>query len=332
MERRVVVFGGTGFIGRAYAWRCAAHGLSISNSRSPRARRSRGASLRPAAGVTWCECRRARRPAPEPRDGRCRGRGQSGRHPARAATADFQRAHIDLPRASARIARVHGVAHVVHVSALGAATDAPSITCAARRRAKPRCSAAACRSACCGPSVVFGAEDQSAQPVRAACRPCCRVVPLAGAHARMQPVWVRDVAQALWTCVERGAAAAGVYEAVGPQVLTLRELVRCAGRLSGHARPVWPLPRALGMAQAWLLEHLPGPTLMSRDNLRSLQVDAWPAVACQTLQALGHHSRRRSSRPGPRSAAESALMGELQRWRAAHRDALRRAASERRCR
>ena len=28
MERRVVLLGGTGFIGRAYAWRCAAHGLS----------------------------------------------------------------------------------------------------------------------------------------------------------------------------------------------------------------------------------------------------------------------------------------------------------------
>ena len=49
MGRRVVVLGGTGFIGRAYAWRCAAHGLSQQltiPTRSP----AHGSDLRPLPG------------------------------------------------------------------------------------------------------------------------------------------------------------------------------------------------------------------------------------------------------------------------------------------
>jgi len=43
------------------------------------------------------------------------------------------------------------------------------------------------------------------------------------------------------------------------------------------------LPMALGRLQAGLLEHAPGPTLMSRDNIDSMRV---PNVASGTLPGL----------------------------------------------
>jgi hypothetical protein len=95
-------------------------------------------------------------------------------------------------------------------------------------------------------------------------------------------------------------------------------LVRCAGRLSGHTRPVWALPPALGWLQAWVLEHLPGPKLMSRDNLRSLQVDAVASSRFPTLQALGitpaSIEQARAQESGDRD-----VLADLQRWRAAPR-------------
>ena len=62
------------------------------------------------------------------------------------------------------------------------------------------------------------------------------------------------------------------------------DLVRAVGRWSGHPRPVLPLPRALGRLQALAMECLPGPPLMSRDNLDSMSV---PNVAGGALPGLG---------------------------------------------
>ena len=146
------------------------------------------------------------------------------------------------------------------------------------------------------------------------------MIPLAGAHSRMQPVWVRDVAQALWNCVERGVMRPVSFEATGPEVFTLEELVRLAGLRSGHRRAVWALPRALGEAQAWLLEHLPGPTLMSRDNLRSLQVDSVATGRAPGLDALGIQPAS-IEQAWAEERGGVVLMRELLRWRAAHRDA-----------
>jgi NADH dehydrogenase len=80
------------------------------------------------------------------------------------------------------------------------------------------------------------------------------------------------------------------------------------------------LPRALGVAQAWLLEHLPGPTLMSRDNLRSLQVDSVASGRVPGLDALGIHPAS-IEQASAQERGGVALMGELLRWRASHRDA-----------
>ena len=62
------------------------------------------------------------------------------------------------------------------------------------------------------------------------------------------------------------------YDLCGPRAYTLRELVEYVGAVLGRRPRVVPLPGALGTMQAWTLEHLPG-KLMTRDNLRSMQVD-----------------------------------------------------------
>ena len=53
----------------------------------------------------------------------------------------------------------------------------------------------------------------------------------------------------------------------------MRELVRYVGEVVGAPRPIIPLGTTLGTLQALALEHLPG-TLMSRDNLASMQKDS----------------------------------------------------------
>lgn len=186
--------------------------------------------------------------------------------------ADFQRTHVTLPATLARVARAAGVPRVLHVSALGVAADAPSMYL----RSKAAGEAALHEGGAPGltvlrPSVIFGAGDRFLNTF-AALQTLAPLLPLAGADARFQPVWVQDVAEALLRCLEDASTAGETIEAAGPRVWTLAELVRLAGRLAGVPRPVLPMPEAVGRLQAALMGLMPGEPLMSADNLDSMKV------------------------------------------------------------
>ncbi|RZI97636.1 MAG: complex I NDUFA9 subunit family protein, partial [Haliea sp.] len=87
------------------------------------------------------------------------------------------------------------------------------------------------------------------------------------------------------------ATTGQTFEACGPDVLTLRQIVECAGRLSGinqgRGRPVLALPPALGRLQASLMALAPGEPLMSRDNLDSMSVPNIASGNLPGLDALG---------------------------------------------
>lgn len=185
----------------------------------------------------------------------------------------FERAHVTLPQQLVHACERQQVRRVLHMAALGAATDAPSMY----QRSKAAgenivMQANGLRSTSFRPSVVFGPDDQFLN-LFARMQAILPLMVLGGADARFQPVYVGDVAQAFVDALDDPATFGQVYELVGPHVYTLRELVRAAGVYSGHPRPVIGLPDALARLQAWLLEHLPGGPLMSRDNLDSMKAD-----------------------------------------------------------
>jgi NADH dehydrogenase len=100
---------------------------------------------------------------------------------------------------------------------------------------------------------------------------------LAGASTRFQAVWVEDVAAAVAHCVMNASTAGHTYEICGPDIWTLKELVQKSGQWAGvrggKGRWVFGIPHALASVQAFLMELAPGQPVMSRDNLRSMQVD-----------------------------------------------------------
>jgi NADH dehydrogenase len=190
--------------------------------------------------------------------------------------SEFQRVHVDLVRSLANACVRGGVQRLVHVSALGADEHGPS----EYQRSKGRGEAALLQVAASTgltmrvlrPSVIFGHDDQFINTF-ARLQRLAPMVPLAGAHTRFQPVWVQDVAQALVALMNDTPSGPITYEAAGPDVLTLADLVHHAGRWAHCERPVLPLPLSIGRLQAWLMEALPGKPLMSRDNVDSMRVD-----------------------------------------------------------
>lgn len=187
--------------------------------------------------------------------------------------AEFARAHVELPRRIADACARNGIKRFLHMSALGAAHDAPSMYLRSKADGE---TAATSRlevaTTIFRPSVVFGDNDRFLNMFAS----LQRVLPfmlLARADAKFQPVYVEDVARAFVIALQDRRTIGKVYELAGPRVYTLRELVKLAGEYSGHRRPVIGVPDAFARMQAFFLEHLPGGPLMSRDNLDSMKVD-----------------------------------------------------------
>ncbi len=194
----------------------------------------------------------------------------------------FEHAHVTLPTQLAAACREADTARVVHVSALGVSPQAPSHYLRSKAAGEAALQPLGTSLTILRPSVIFGARDRFLNTF-AQLQALAPVVPLAGAEARFQPVWVEDVAQALVHSLLHPQATPPLLECAGPDVFSLADLVRSAGRLSGHPRPILPLPGPLATLQALAMEALPGEPLMSRDNLASMQV---PNVASGTLPGL----------------------------------------------
>ena len=186
---------------------------------------------------------------------------------------EFQRVHADLPRRVVAACAKHRIGRMLQMSALGASESAPSMYLRSKAAGESHVRASALAWTLFRPSVVFGVEDRFLN-LFARLAAWFPVLPIGGANARFQPVWVEDVARAIVNALDNPTTFGKTYELAGPRVYALRELVVFAAKAAGHPRAVIALPAGLARLQARLLELLPGAPLLSRDNLDSMKVDS----------------------------------------------------------
>jgi len=133
------------------------------------------------------------------------------------------------------------------------------------------------------PSVVFGPED-SFLNVFAKWLSRLPVVFVPCPAARFQPIYVGDVAQCFGRSLEDRSSFGKRYDLCGPKAYSMRDLWQLAGKWSGHARPLVSLGDKASYLAAWAMEWMPQKP-MSRDNYRSMQVDA----VCHSPLPFGLH-------------------------------------------
>jgi NADH dehydrogenase len=189
--------------------------------------------------------------------------------------AGFRRAHTELTRVLLQAGRSAGVTRLLQVSALKAATDAPSYYLRSKGEAEKliRESSAGLDWTIFQPSVIFGPGDSFLNRFAALLASLPLVFPLARPDARFQPVFIDDVIEAVLRCLRGGAADSQTYQLGGPQVYSLRQIVALVARLTGRRRWIIGLPDFVARLQGAVMDFVPGRPFSS-DNYRSLTVDS----------------------------------------------------------
>ena len=186
--------------------------------------------------------------------------------------ASFDQIHAGLSARIAAACRHLKIARLLHVSALNADMASPSGYLRSKAAGEAAIKASGLDWTVFRPSVVFGAGD-SFLAMFAKLANLMPALMLANPEARFQPLWVEDLAAAVVASLQLPETRSQSYDLCGPRVYTLRELVAYAAGCAGASPCIIGLNPALSWMQAWLMEWLPV-KLLTRDNLRSMQVDS----------------------------------------------------------
>lgn len=283
--RNVTVFGGSGFLGRYIVQRLAQQGARVRvATRDPEAARF----LQPLGVVGQIMAVQANlRHEPSVRRAvegaeavvNCVGvlfeRGRQG----------FGALHVNGARRVASAAAEAGAARLLHVSALGADLESPSLYARSKAAGEAAVQDAFPGAVILRPSVVFGPEDEFLNRFASLARFAPALPLIGGGETRFQPVYVGDVAEAAAKLLG-DEEASGVWELGGPRVYTFKELMQFVLRETGRRRLLLPLPFGLAKFQAAFLQFLPNPPL-TPDQVELLRRDNVVSEGARTLADIG---------------------------------------------
>jgi len=278
MDRLVVMFGGSGFVGRYIAQALLAQGVRVRFAeRDPR----RAWFLKPQGnlGQTQFVTADVTRPGSV---ARALAGADAVINLVGVLKGDFQKLHVEGARTIAQAAAQAGVATLVHLSAIGADAASPSAYGRSKALGEQAVRQAFPDAVVLRPSIVFGREDQFINRFAALIR-MLPVLPVIRGKTKFQPVYVGDVAQAAVKILTAPADHVGkTYELGGPQVLSMAELNAWIGTETGRTPTQLPVPDAL----AKIMARLPGGP-MTHDQWLMLQRDNVAAPDAAGLAALG---------------------------------------------
>lgn len=278
----VVLIGGSGFFGMHLAQELLARGARLRVcSRRP----EKGYAIRPLGGLGQVQFGRVDVLRPETLTPALAG-ADAVVNLVGAFAGNLDGLQGKGAGAIAAAARDAGVGAFVHVSALGA--DAASKVAYARTKAEGEVAVRAAfpQATIMQPSVLF-ADDDKFVNLFAGLVSMLPVLPVFAPHAKLQPLFVDDAAEAIGNALADASTHGGkTYELAGPEAIDMVDLHRRIARAQGRSPVLLQLPDAVSSAFAALTGWLPGAPL-SRDQWALLQPGNVATGAVPGIEALG---------------------------------------------
>jgi uncharacterized protein YbjT (DUF2867 family) len=222
----------------------------------------------------------------------------------------FDAVHAFGAQASAHAARQAGAEVFVQMSALGADPDSASAYAVSKAQGERRAVSEFPGTQIVRPSIIFGSEDNFFNQFAAMARFSPALPLIGGGATTFQPVFVGDVAEAMATLIDRGAAPSRVYELGGDEKISFRGILEYILEVTQRKRLLLPLPWPVAKTIANIMGFLPKAPLTADQValLRSDNVVSDAAVTEErTLEGLG-------VRP---NSFRTVVPGYLYRYRAA---------------
>jgi len=221
----------------------------------------------------------------------------------------YQSVHVDGLRSLAAAAADRGVQRLIHISGIGADNRSTKNRYIRSKVEGEGAVISAYETATIlRNSVVFGPGDVMFNRM-ARIASSAPFLPLVGdGRAKVQPVFVGDVAAAVVAVLRRPDTARSVFELGGPRVYTYREIAALTLREIDRQKPIIGVPAGLMKIAGFFAEFLPVPPL-THDQVELLTSDNVVRPGALTLQTLG-------IKP---TAAEAILPTYLDRFRAGGR-------------
>ncbi|MGM0590803.1 MAG: complex I NDUFA9 subunit family protein [Halobacteriota archaeon] len=194
-----------------------------------------------------------------------------------------ERVHLDGTRNVVAAAEANGVGRFVQLSALGADPEGETAYIRAKGRAEQVVRDSSLDWVLVRPSVVFGEGGEFLSFTKTLTTPYVTGLP-GGGKTRFQPVWAGDLVPMLADAIEDDAHVGQTYEIGGPVVLTLADVARLAYRAEGKSLTILPVPMVLAGFGLTVLGAVPG-FPMGPDQYRSLTFDN--TVAKNDVRAFG---------------------------------------------
>lgn len=275
-KQKICILGGTGFVGRNLARRLVERGHDVQIITRRRERNKSGLLTLPTLYLSEGDVH-------NPAVLRQHFQGLDAvinligilNAPGRAEKG-FERVHVELVRKIVNACREAEVGRLLHMSALHAGMDAPSLYLRTKARGEEvahSTETADFQVTSFRPSVIFGRDDSFINRFAGLLRLTPYFFPLACPDARFQPVYVEDVVTTFAHALEDDNTFGHRYNLCGPSVYTLEQLVHYVAKRLGLRRKVIGLNDWMSKTQAACLQLAPG-TPFSLDNYRSLQVDS----------------------------------------------------------
>lgn len=265
----VVVFGGSGFVGRHVVQALARRGYRI---RVAVRRPDLAGHLQPLGNVGQIQPVQANVRVRWSVDRAVQGADhvvnlvailhESGRQ-------KFDAVHEFGSRAIAEAARSVG-AGLTHISALGADLKSQSDYARTKALGEKAVLETIADAVILRPSINFGPEDSFFNRFANMARFSPMLPLIGGGLTKFQPVYVGDVAEAVARSVEGKVKGGQIYELGGPQVLTFRQCMQELLTVIERKRLLVPVPWWVANLQASILGLLPNP-LLTKDQVLQLR-------------------------------------------------------------
>jgi uncharacterized protein YbjT (DUF2867 family) len=183
---------------------------------------------------------------------------------------NLEAVHVHGAGKLAAAAKAAGAKAFVHISAIGSNPDSESDYGRTKGRGEQAVRSAFGQATIVRPSTVFGPEDEFTN--RFASMAQLPFLPVIAPRTKFQPVFVRDLGQAIAAAALDPRAHGGkTYELAGPEVLTMRELNVQIADMAGQSPELVDVPDFIASAIS-KLGFLPGAPLSS-DQWLMLQHD-----------------------------------------------------------